>query len=533
MVANTPWSNHYEISATLWVAAMTTQFAQPGDTYLASGMLCAADTCGVASSCNCTGQRCGGQIPCGSGSHVSYLAADGSDISIVIETMWKNGSVAGTGGPYGDQTLTFQLNGRLRSIQSLHRWVTNETHQFLQLDDVPVGAGGALTVSVPRNTIWTLTTTTGQRKGKGDAVVIPPAKNFSSFLPLHYDFEGLALDSLPRYFSDMQGAFAVARQVGESGSGNQVMRQNAPVSPTASEGCGSTAATAIGDNSWSHYNISMRARTMKPGKLYLTSHAGTAHHGQMHQAGMEPGDLCGGFGYRLSVTCKANATAMTSPPDQLHADAPVTCPANKSNVQCGGLKNDKAGDASAELCAAACCADLASNCHEWYWRPLLDNRTSTADASVAGGCWRGKCVVPPTASAGWVGGTRGGAADAVWTLSAKAGCALSSHDCALQSVVLASGSDVSCEAGEFIGMSVALLPQSDGSPPLVVAAAGGKELARVPAPAWGFTSGAASVGCSIGIAEFDDIAIEASKPLKSDEDDRYFIGRGTADVTAL
>ena len=30
---------------------------------------------------------------------------------------------------------------------------------------------------------------------------------------------------------------------------------------------------------------------MKPGKIYLTSHAGTANHGQMHQRGMTPGDL--------------------------------------------------------------------------------------------------------------------------------------------------------------------------------------------------------------------------------------------------
>jgi hypothetical protein len=47
---------------------------------------------------------------------------------------------------------------------------------------------------------------------------------------------------------------------------------------------------------------------------------------------------------------------------------------------------------------------------------------------------------------------------------------------------------------------------------IVVAIAGGKELARVAAPAWGFRSGAASVGCSVGIAEFDDITIEQSGP---------------------
>jgi hypothetical protein len=534
MVANTPWSNHYEVPPTLWVSAMTTQFAQPGDRYMASGMLCAADTCGATSSCNCTGPRCGdGQVPCGSGSYVSYLSADGNDVSIVIETMWKNGSIAGVDGPFDDQPLRFQLGGPLGKAKALHLWVTNATHQFLQVDDVAVGAGGTIEIAVPKNNVYTLTTTTGQRKGGGEdsqqqqggstaedeeerGVVIPPAQNFSSFLPLRYDFEGLPLDSLPRYFSDMQGAFAVATEGGgesasESG-GNQVMRQNAPVSPTASEGCGGTAATAIGDNSWGYYNISMRGRTMRAGgKLYLTSHAGTAHHGQMHQAGMEPGDLCSGFGYRLSITCKgkptpavAAVTADTSNHVALAAAA-ATCPANKSNVQCGGLKNDKAGDASAELCGAACCADSASACREWYWRPLLAGQ---GDAAVAGGCWRGVCVVPPIPSAGWVGGTRGAAAAAagdVWTLSAKSEGGYT---------ILASGSNVTCEAGEFIDMSVAVVPSrsdNSASSALIVASAGGRELARAPIPSWGFTSGAASVGCSIGIAEFDDIVIEASQ----------------------
>jgi hypothetical protein len=65
----------------------------------------------------------------------------------------------------------------------------------------------------------------------------------------------------------MQGAFAVAKQSqdvssidDDAGSANQVMRQNAPVSPTIGP---SIFATAIGDNSWSGYNISMRARTMR------------------------------------------------------------------------------------------------------------------------------------------------------------------------------------------------------------------------------------------------------------------------------
>jgi hypothetical protein len=67
---------------------------------------------------------------------------------------------------------------------------------------------------------------------------------------------------------------------------------------------------------------------------------------------------------------------------------------------------------------------------------------------------------------------------------------------------------------------VALL-QSEPSAvaPLVVARVGGKELARVRAPAWGSTSGAASLACSIGIAEFDDVVIEKSVSSRFKSDD--------------
>ena len=100
---------------------------------------------------------------------------------------------------------------------------------------------------------------------------------------------------------------------------------------------------------------------------YLTSHAGTAHHGQMHQAGMEPGDICGGAGYRLSVSCKPKPQPAAA---AIKTAGTLSCPANKSNVQCGGLKNDKAADGSAELCAAACCADSAGTFSQTYRRLL-------------------------------------------------------------------------------------------------------------------------------------------------------------------
>lgn len=170
------------------------------------------------------------------------------------------------------------------NITTMHVWVTNETHHFVQEPSISVAVGGVLTVAVPPNTLFTLTTTTGQRKGtESSSVPVPPPRKFSSLLPLSFDFENEALDTPPRFFADMQGAFAVAEESVSAGSTaeegviarfaeestnamtrderstnttragarNRVMRQFAPVPPTALEGCGSTAATAIGDVSWS------------------------------------------------------------------------------------------------------------------------------------------------------------------------------------------------------------------------------------------------------------------------------------------
>jgi galactosylceramidase len=52
--------------------------------------------------------------------------------------------------------------------------------------------------------IYSLTTTTGQRKGKTG---IPPPAEFPT--PYHDDFEGYAAGKMPKYFADQSGPMAV------------------------------------------------------------------------------------------------------------------------------------------------------------------------------------------------------------------------------------------------------------------------------------------------------------------------------------
>ena len=74
---------------------------------------------------------------------------------------------------------------------------------FVQQASLPLQRGKA-TLVLPPGVVITLTTTTGQTKGR-PASPIPKASNFS--LPHTEDFENYDEDSLPRFNSDMHGVF--------------------------------------------------------------------------------------------------------------------------------------------------------------------------------------------------------------------------------------------------------------------------------------------------------------------------------------
>ena len=84
----------------------------------------------------------------------------------------------------------------------------------------------------------------GRRKGGGGggAGKDRPQKSFQTLLPYREDFEGYALDTLPRYFSDMHGAFAVA--VDPAGGGQVMSQQAGAVPPLATHGRDSSGCVA-------------------------------------------------------------------------------------------------------------------------------------------------------------------------------------------------------------------------------------------------------------------------------------------------
>ncbi|MFF0473531.1 ricin-type beta-trefoil lectin domain protein [Streptomyces sp. NPDC004284] len=223
-LAAQPWSGNYSVGQTTWATAHTTQFTQPGWTYLDS----AAGYLG--------GKRA-------NGSYVALRSPNGPDYSTVIETMDATAA----------QTASFTVTGGLSTGQ-VHVWATNlatadPSDDFVRQQDItPVG--GTYTLTLQPGYVYTVTTTTGQ--GKGSAT--PPAPAPLN-LPYADDFDTPAASTSPKYFSDMNGAF----QTVPCGGGRTAtcLRQMAPVSPIRwTDESNNMPYSIVGDSSWVNYTVS-------------------------------------------------------------------------------------------------------------------------------------------------------------------------------------------------------------------------------------------------------------------------------------
>lgn len=184
MKGTNPWSGYYEVWPTIWAVAHFNQFAKPGWKYIDSG-------CGELA---------------GDGAYCTYKNLDGSnDYSIVV--------VSGT----EPQKITFNISDLSKA--KLHVWKSDSKSQFQKQEDI-TAVNGSITISVDAESIYTITTTTGQQKGEH---AIPKAKAF----PLAYadNFEKYSLEQAPlspKYFYDNSGAF----ELHQSSDNNKYLRQS-------------------------------------------------------------------------------------------------------------------------------------------------------------------------------------------------------------------------------------------------------------------------------------------------------------------
>ena len=226
MRANEPWSGHYEVQPAVWAVAHTTQFAFPGWRYLDSACVLIEG-----------------------GSVVALASPEGADLSIIIETMDAQ----------APQTLEFRVPDLAGTPLAV--WTTSDARQFERLADIDP-TGGVFTLSVEPGSIYSLTTTTGQSKGKSS----PPP---SAHLPLPYqdDFSGYRPGDSPRLFSDQSGVFEVRGR--DDGPGN-VLRQVCPREGIAWHShLNPKPETLLGDVRWADYIVRADVRIPVGGYVIL------------------------------------------------------------------------------------------------------------------------------------------------------------------------------------------------------------------------------------------------------------------------
>jgi galactosylceramidase len=217
LLARSPWSGNYEVREALWGYAHYGQFTQAGWQYLNGG-------CG-----NLTG----------GGSYVT-LKSPGNDYSIIIET--KDAK--------GPQQIRFQVGGGL-STNQLCVWRSNAQEQFIQKPGItPVS--GAFSLTLDPDSIYSLSTTTGQQKGSFDHIPAPKPFPF----PYYETFDEYSTPKewgyLPHYTADIADAFEIVDRPDKKG---KCLRQVVPI-PTISWAPDWLPYTILGDDQWEDYEVS-------------------------------------------------------------------------------------------------------------------------------------------------------------------------------------------------------------------------------------------------------------------------------------
>ncbi|XP_069049074.1 galactocerebrosidase isoform X1 [Lepisosteus oculatus] len=246
MTAQEPWSGHYLVESPIWITAHTTQFAQPGWTYL--------QTIGHLAS---------------GGSYVALTDGLGN-LTMVIETMTHDHSVC-IRPPLpvfnvSAQTAIFNLKGTFAGLTMLHVWYsrfdfkTNKSTFFKQLDPLKV-SNGSFALKLDVDEVYTLTTLNTGKKGSYPE---PPG---SSPFPKHYK-DGFKVRN-PSFteapnFADQTGVFEYFINMSDPGDHVFTLRQVVTQRPITWAADADQTISVIGDHTWQNMSVTCDIYIEKP-----------------------------------------------------------------------------------------------------------------------------------------------------------------------------------------------------------------------------------------------------------------------------
>jgi hypothetical protein len=260
MLADEPWSGHYQVGKSIWVMAQTAQFVQIGWLYVDSA-------CGYL-----RGNR-------SNGSFVVLKSPDNKDYSVIVETVDATAPHA----------ARFTVTGGLPS-DTVHVWSTNlnsssSSDYFVKQSDI-IPNNGTYSVVFQPGYVYSISTTTGQGKG---TTTSPPSATLG--LPYTENFEEDSLGEIPKYFDSIQGAFEVDSCRG--GRSGKCLRQEINLAPIEWPGGSPTPPlVVVGDPGWSNYIVSADVLLEQGGYFDLIGHLGA-------QSQSSPG---ASQGYHLHLT---------------------------------------------------------------------------------------------------------------------------------------------------------------------------------------------------------------------------------------
>jgi len=190
----------------------------------------------------------------GHGSYVALKSPDNADFSVIVETVEAK----------IPETAHFNVSGFAK--RKLHLWTTDLTSSdssqwFAKQADIEA-SGGKFSLDLLPGHMYSVTTTTGQAKGNA----VPPASAPFN-LPYADNFERYPVGKMPRYLSDMNGAFETAKCDG--GRAGICLSQLVTQEPTSWKKTAPRPVTIIGNLDWTDYTLSTDVLFEQPGSVDL------------------------------------------------------------------------------------------------------------------------------------------------------------------------------------------------------------------------------------------------------------------------